>query len=228
MVRAWVAMAGFAVVIVGWTGVAAAQHRGVQFTPDDAIVLVNKDVGTERWAIALTRTLGDRQRLPSDGGEPAFVLRAARHVNAAGLRRRRLQSTGARAAGIQATRTGIACSCRKSRHGALGDLAERKRHRDRQHLPLGRRARVRLLRSDGAPNEFDCSGADKSGTSCPRMGTRRSRPARCRHRSSQCPIPATDVHVAWQRHTRRRTLRAPNWSRSRSAGGGGPSVPDAG
>lgn len=54
---------------------AAAQSRGVQFTPDGKRVLVNKDVGSERWAITLNENgtvTGNVFR--SDGGDPAFVF----------------------------------------------------------------------------------------------------------------------------------------------------------
>ena len=54
---------------------AAAQTRGVQFTPDGKRVLVNKDVGSERWAITKNENgtiTGNVFR--SDGGPPAFVF----------------------------------------------------------------------------------------------------------------------------------------------------------
>lgn len=56
--------------------VSAVPDRGLQVTPNGAYVLVNKDVGNERWAIALrnaTNTVtGNVFR--SDGGPPAFIV----------------------------------------------------------------------------------------------------------------------------------------------------------
>ncbi len=52
-----------------------AAQSGVQWTPDTARVLVNKDVGVERWAITLN--LSDFSATGnvffSDGGDPAFI-----------------------------------------------------------------------------------------------------------------------------------------------------------
>jgi hypothetical protein len=67
-------MAVLVVGLLGAPGVAAAQNRGVQFTPDGKRILVNKDVGTERWAITRNEdgsATGNVFR--SDGGDPAFI-----------------------------------------------------------------------------------------------------------------------------------------------------------
>ncbi len=65
----------FAVVAMILVAVPArAGDRGVQFTPDGKRVLANKDVGTERWAIALNAdgtVTGNVFR--TDGGMPAFI-----------------------------------------------------------------------------------------------------------------------------------------------------------
>jgi hypothetical protein len=63
-----------AVLVVAMPGAVSAQTRGVQITPDGKRVLVNKDVGSERWAITLNEdgsATGNVFR--SDGGEPAFI-----------------------------------------------------------------------------------------------------------------------------------------------------------
>ena len=39
--------------VLGTPSAVVAQSRGVQFTPDGKRTLVNKDVGSERWAITL-------------------------------------------------------------------------------------------------------------------------------------------------------------------------------
>ncbi|HZR80335.1 MAG TPA: hypothetical protein VFD92_04485 [Candidatus Binatia bacterium] len=54
---------------------AGAQSHGMQGTPDRKQILVNKDVGDQRWAIALD---GDRGTVSGnvffpDGSPPAFV-----------------------------------------------------------------------------------------------------------------------------------------------------------
>ena len=63
-----------AVALSGATVVDAAPG-GVQWTPDSARVLVNKDVGAERWAITLN--LADVSATGNvffvDGGSPAFI-----------------------------------------------------------------------------------------------------------------------------------------------------------
>ena len=72
--RAWVAAVVMAMALAAADS-AAAQTRGVQFTPDGKRVLVNKDVGSERWAITRNENgtvTGNVFR--SDGGPPAFVF----------------------------------------------------------------------------------------------------------------------------------------------------------
>jgi hypothetical protein len=64
----------FGVLIAVGAAPAAAQNRGIQLTPDGERTLVNKDVGTERYAISLNpdgSTTGNVFR--SDGGDPAFL-----------------------------------------------------------------------------------------------------------------------------------------------------------
>jgi len=60
-------------VIIPGTG--RTENRGVQITPDGKRVLVNKDVGVERWAITLNENgsaTGNVYRM--DGGPSAFVF----------------------------------------------------------------------------------------------------------------------------------------------------------
>jgi hypothetical protein len=63
----------------GWTLVAAlpslAAPSGVQWTPDSARVLVNKDVGDERWAITLNLAdfTATGNVFKSDGSAPSFI-----------------------------------------------------------------------------------------------------------------------------------------------------------
>ncbi len=56
--------------------VAAAQSRGMQITPDSRRILVNKDIGSERWAI--TQNQDDAtvtgNVFQSGGGAPAFIF----------------------------------------------------------------------------------------------------------------------------------------------------------
>jgi hypothetical protein len=54
----------------------AAQNRGIQLSLDGTRVLVNKDVGLDRWAITLN-TLAQTivgNVFPSEGGDPIFVF----------------------------------------------------------------------------------------------------------------------------------------------------------
>jgi hypothetical protein len=53
---------------------ASADNKGVQLTPDQTHLLVSKDVGSERWSIALNpddTVIGNV--FPCDGSGPAFV-----------------------------------------------------------------------------------------------------------------------------------------------------------
>ncbi len=71
--------------LVGWTvalavvfplTVANAQDRGIQLSLDGTRVLVNKDVGEDRWGIALN-TLSQTitgNVFPGSGGEPIFIF----------------------------------------------------------------------------------------------------------------------------------------------------------
>ena len=64
-----------ALIVAGAPTLGLAQNRGVQFTPDGKRILVNKDVGSERWAITLNENgsaTGNVFR--SDGGAPAFIF----------------------------------------------------------------------------------------------------------------------------------------------------------
>lgn len=68
-------LAALAALAVTMPSPAASQTRGVQFTPDGKRVLVNKDVGGERWAITLNEdrtATGNVFR--TDGSDPAFVF----------------------------------------------------------------------------------------------------------------------------------------------------------
>ena len=61
---------------------ATAQDRGVQTTPGQDVVLVSKDVGDERWAIALDLRTGTAigNVFPMGGGPPSFVWCSAKSV----------------------------------------------------------------------------------------------------------------------------------------------------
>jgi hypothetical protein len=52
---------------------AFGQSRGVQFTPDGKRVLVNKDVGSERWAITLEQDGSATGNVFRSDGPPAFI-----------------------------------------------------------------------------------------------------------------------------------------------------------
>lgn len=68
-------MVALVALVMGAPGAVSAQSRGVQFTPDGKRTLVNKDVGSERWAIARNEdgsATGNVFR--SDGGDPAFIF----------------------------------------------------------------------------------------------------------------------------------------------------------
>ena len=67
-------MVALVAAVLGAPSAAPAQNRGVQFTPDGKRTLVNKDVGSERWAITRNEdgsATGNVFR--SDGGDPAFI-----------------------------------------------------------------------------------------------------------------------------------------------------------
>jgi hypothetical protein len=55
---------------------AAAQSRGIQLTPDSRRILVNKDIGSERWAISQNQDDGTvtGNVFRSGGGSPAFIF----------------------------------------------------------------------------------------------------------------------------------------------------------
>jgi hypothetical protein len=166
-------VAALVAVAVAMPATGLAQNRGVQFTPDGKRVLVNKDVGTERWAITLNENgsaTGNVFR--SDGGPPAFIFCAP-----------------------LATPNGFECfgadACTDSSGAARGIqgvpdetrvLVQKDVGVDRWAISLNfddGTATGNIFRSDGgepafvvctptgAPNEFDCSGADKcQGTPC--------------------------------------------------------------
>jgi len=73
--RATAVLAALTALAVTMASPAASQTRGVQFTPDGKRVLVNKDVGGERWAITRNEdgtATGNVFR--TDGSDPAFVF----------------------------------------------------------------------------------------------------------------------------------------------------------
>ena len=61
---------------------ALAQQRGTQLAPPQDLVLVSKDVGDERWAIALDLRTGTATGnvFPRSGGAPSFLWCSAREV----------------------------------------------------------------------------------------------------------------------------------------------------
>ncbi|MEO6029642.1 MAG: hypothetical protein ABIR79_22475 [Candidatus Binatia bacterium] len=160
--------------VVGMPTVGSAQNRGVQFTPDGKRVLVNKDVGAERWAITKNENgtlTGNVFR--SDGGLPAFVFcgpgNGANNFDCFGADGC-LTNSSADARGIQ----GVPDATRV--------LAQKDVGAERWAMSLNfddGTATGNIFRSDGgepafvvctptgAPNTFDCSGADKClGTPC--------------------------------------------------------------
>jgi hypothetical protein len=159
--------------VVALPAVGAAQNRGVQFTPDGKRVLVNKDVGNERWAITLNENgsaTGNVFR--SDGGPPAFIFCAP------GATANAFQCFGAGAC----TDTSGAVRNIQSVPDETRVLVQKDVGVDRWAISLNfddGTATGNIFRSDGgepafvvctptgAPNEFDCSGADKcQGTPC--------------------------------------------------------------
>jgi hypothetical protein len=73
------------VLILSLVPAAALAGDGVQILPDASAIMVNEDVGPDRWAIRLE--LGDETPLNvsgnvfrSDGGDPAFVWCAIQDV----------------------------------------------------------------------------------------------------------------------------------------------------
>lgn len=166
------AMAAITICLVAPTP-ARAQGRGVQFTPDGKRVLVNKDVGTERWAITLNENgsaTGNVFR--SDGGPPAFIfcapLAEANTYECFGADACTDESGAER--GIQ----GVPDETRV--------LAQKDVGTERWAMSLNfddGTATGNIFRADGGepafvvctptgtPNEFACSGADKcQGTPC--------------------------------------------------------------
>jgi hypothetical protein len=162
-----------AAVAVALPAVGSAQNRGVQFTPDGKRVLVNKDVGNERWAITLNENgsaTGNVFR--SDGGPPAFIFCAP------GAAANAFQCFGAGAC----TDSSGAVRNIQSVPDATRVLVQKDVGVDRWAISLNfddGTATGNIFRSDGgepafvvctptgAPNEFDCSGADKcQGTPC--------------------------------------------------------------
>ena len=69
----WLTLA-LALVFTG-AGPAFAAQTGVQWTPDSDRILVNKDVGAERWAITLNLSdfSASGNVFRTDGGDPAFI-----------------------------------------------------------------------------------------------------------------------------------------------------------
>lgn len=69
----WITLA-LALVCAGAAPAFAAQ-TGVQWTPDSDRILVNKDVGAERWAITLNVSdfSASGNVFRTDGGDPAFI-----------------------------------------------------------------------------------------------------------------------------------------------------------
>lgn len=160
-------------MVVGVPTVGSAQTRGVQFTPDGKRVLVNKDVGTERWAITKNENgslTGNVFR--SDGGPPAFVFCAPGNSST------NFDCFGADActdsSGAERGIQGVPDVTRV--------LAQKDVGTERWAMSLNfddGTATGNIFRSDGgepafvvctptgAPNTFDCAGADKClGTPC--------------------------------------------------------------
>ncbi len=173
LVRNSVVLALVMAMVVGAPAIGSADTRGVQFTPDGKRVLVNKDVGTERWAITKNENgslTGNVFR--SNGGPPAFVFCAPtgtpNNYDCFGADAC-TDSSGAER-GIQ----GVPDATRV--------IAQKDVGTERWALSLNfddGTATGNIFRSDGgdpafvfceptgAANTFDCSGADKClGTPC--------------------------------------------------------------
>jgi hypothetical protein len=164
---------GSLLAIAGTAATAAAQTRGVQFTPDGKRVLVNKDVGSERWAITRNENgtvTGNVFR--SDGGDPAFVFCSPLEAPNA------FACYGADACtDASGAERGIQTVPDDARVLAQKDVGS-----ERWALSLNfddGTATGNVFRADGGepafvvcdptgtPNQFDCSGADKClGTPC--------------------------------------------------------------
>jgi hypothetical protein len=85
---AWLAR----ISLLSWLGAvmlvasaASGQDRGIQTTPDGKLMLVSKDVGGERWSIALNLSDGTAigNVFPASGGAPSFVWCFAKNVQLA-------------------------------------------------------------------------------------------------------------------------------------------------
>jgi hypothetical protein len=85
---AWLAR----ISLLSWLGAvllvpsaAAGQGRAIQTTPDAKLMLVSKDVGAERWSIALNLSDGTAvgNVFPASGGSPSFVWCSAESVQLA-------------------------------------------------------------------------------------------------------------------------------------------------
>ena len=81
-------LAGATVLVLAAIAVASmaqAQERGTQLTPPQDLVLVNKDIGEERWAIALDLRTGTATGnvFQRNGGPTSFIWCSARTVELA-------------------------------------------------------------------------------------------------------------------------------------------------
>ena len=174
MQRCTMAAAMTAITICfGWTATARAEGRGVQFTPDGKRVLVNKDVGTERWAITLNENgsaTGNVFR--SDGGPPAFIfcapLAAANTYECFGADA--CTDSGGNARGIQGvpddTRVLVQKDVGTERWAMSLNFDDGTATGNVFRADGGEPAFV-VCTPTGTPNEFDCSGADKcQGNPC--------------------------------------------------------------
>ncbi len=161
------------VVVVGLPAVGGAQNRGVQFTPDGKRVLVNKDVGAERWAITLNENgsaTGNVFR--SDGGPPAFIFCAPLGTpNAFDCFGADACTDGSGAQrGIQsvpdATRVLVQKDVGTERWAISSNFDDGTATGNIFRSDGGEPAFV-VCTPTGAPNTFDCAGADKClGTPC--------------------------------------------------------------
>jgi hypothetical protein len=173
-VQMWsVTMTAVMAAAIALPAVATAQSRGVQFTPDGKRILINKDVGAERWAITKNENgslTGNVFR--SDGGPPAFVFCSP------GNSATNFDCFGADACtDSSGAERGIQSVPDETRVLAQKDVGS-----ERWAMSLNfddGTATGNIFRSDGGepafvvctptgtPNEFDCAGADKClGTPC--------------------------------------------------------------
>ena len=154
-------------VCVGWAAAARAEGRGIQFTPDGKRVLVNKDVGTERWAITKNENgsvTGNVFR--SDGGPPAFIfcapLATANTYECFGADA--CTDAGGAARGIQGVPDDTRVLAQKdvgTERWAMSSNFDDGTATGNVFRADGGEPAFVVCTPTGTPNEYDCAGADR-------------------------------------------------------------------